>query len=801
MNKKILISITCCSIFLVQLIAQEKKGDQLYDNLGYLSAAQEYENLKAEEMTFEIKEKLANSYRLNSQFAIAEYWYAQIIQEANDPIILLHYAQMLQSNGKCEDAIRWYQAYQKRNPDDYRGFIENCAEVKEFEQHPKVTVTIENALNSENHDFSPLPFRNGLLFTSMRKPPKSISSRRDQWTDGHYSDLYFIEKKENQFGSPQALEGAINGVYHDGVACYDPIRKELLFTRNTSKGKSTEGVKNLKIYAAKEEDGQWQTPQELSFNDNEYSCSHPTLSADGQRLYFAADFAGGFGGMDIYVVQRQGNRWGIPNNLGPIVNSSGNEIFPFLAQNDKLFYASDGHKGLGALDIFVVEKSNPKDELSWANRKNIGQPFNTTKDDFGFYIDAEETQGYLSSNRNGSANGDDIFQWKQTEKEETDPFDPTPVPPIAPPSILTTDLKTCDKALDIPLPDVKVAIVKTAANWLAYETDASLPDQLIKPSPSGAYSIQVAGGTLRADVSLMTDSSGVFSYFYDPTATYAVFAATNNYAPIYQQYTGWEISQIAGQCIYLQKRNCIPLQGTVEDKKFKSPIAGVDVHLVNLCNGDIISLRSDDIGQFTHCLERDCTYELVATKDGFIEAKKTISTQEQTGSIIEVTIGLELEIKNTSQEPLSDQFINQYFLGEEEANYQEGQVLQLNNIYYDFDQSEIRPDAAYELDYLVALMNNHPSMEIELHAHTDSRGKNDYNQWLSQFRANAAKKFLLKKGIDRNRIHKAKGHGETRLFNHCADGEECTEAEHQKNRRTEVKIIRFDNAFKGITKK
>jgi len=791
-------------LFLLPLSAQEKKGDQLYDQLGYLSAVQEYQNMKVEDMNFEIKEKLANSYRLNSQFESAEYWYAQIVQEADDPITLLHYAQMLQSNDKCEDAIRWYQTYKKRSSDSHRSFIEDCTEIETFEKHANIEVNNESSLNSDKHDFSPLPFKNGLLFTSMRKPQKNGSSKNDLWTDGHYSDLYFVEKKGESYSTPEPLEGAINGEYHDGVACFDPINKELLFTRNTIKGKSEEGIKNLKIYSTKEEDGQWLTPQELSFNDNEFSCSHPTISSDGQRLYFASDRSDGFGGMDIYVSERSGTNWGTPTNLGPIVNSSGNEIFPFLSEKGKLFYASDGHKGFGGLDIFVVEKSTDDDERSWADRKNIGSPFNSNKDDFGFYIDAPEEQGFLSSNRNGGSSGDDIYSWEQTEKNTLDPFDPTPISGNTNLAPIVAMLQVCDQKTKEPLSEAKVGIIKTAANWTAFNAESATPQSLITTTPSGEYNIKITGGTLRADASLSTNANGEFQYFYQPEETYALFAESGQYAPTYKQYTGWEISQLTDKCIYLNTRNCVPLNGKVVNKKFQSPIASTTINLINLCDGEITELQSDQNGLFNFCLDCNCDYELVTANSSFLETRATIEKSSMDCSQkqpLTMVVGMDIAIKSPTEQELTNQYINEYFTGEKEANYQEGQILRLNNIYYDFDKSNIRGDAAYELDFLVTLMEQHPSMEIELHAHTDSRGKSDYNGWLSQFRANAARKYLLKKGIDRNRIHKAKGFGESQLFNHCANGEDCTEKEHQQNRRTEVKIVRFNGALNEFSQK
>jgi len=538
-------------IFLIiaysSLLGQDKKANELYDNFGYSSAAAEYQNLKESELTYDIKEKLANSFRLNSQFETAEYWYAQIIQEATNPSTILNYAQVLQSNGKCEDAIRWYKTYQEQNEDAQRSFIEDCKDLEKIEKHHHIKVENLGSLNSDKHDFSPIPYKNGLVFTSMRESKNNLV---DQWTNSSFSDLYFTEKNGTSFSNPIPLEGDINGEFHDGVATFDPVRNEMIFTRNTT-STNKEGAKYLEIFIAKKKDKEWKSPTKLFDTAEAFSSCHPTLSNNGQRLYFSSSRPGGFGGMDIYVVERTGNTWGVPTNLGPTVNTAGNELFPFISDLDKLFFASDGHIGLGGLDIYVVEKASESDEMSWIDRKNIGKPFNSKKDDFGFYIDAAEESGYLSSNRKGSLGADDIYSWKKSDKKDDNLFDPNPNNSFV--ASTTHTLSVCDASTQEPLADTKVAILKVADNWMAYQDDSPLPSTLIQSTLNGEYSVQVSGGILRADASLATNAAGSFDYFYTPQQTYAIFAEKEFYAPAQLQLTGIEITQ-KDACIYLEKR-------------------------------------------------------------------------------------------------------------------------------------------------------------------------------------------------------------------------------------------------------
>ncbi len=771
------------------LLGQEKKADKLYENLGYLSAADAYQKLEQEKMDYEIMLKLANSFRLNSQYESAEYWYAQIVNEAKENKLILHYAQTLQANGKCEDAIRWYKEYETKSSDKTRSFIEDCKEVDQFEYYKNIKLTNLGDLNTAHHDFSPVPYGEGIVFTSMRGSDKG-AKQLDRWTNDNFSDLFFAKKEGESFKDVKALEGEVNGGFHDGVATFHEATKSMIFTR-TSKKKSKKGaIKKLKIFKAKKEGNSWKEAKELTFCDKEFSTCHPTLSPDGQRLYFSSDRSGGFGGMDIYVSKRLGNKWGEPTNLGPIVNTSGNEIFPFISQKDKLFFASDGHKGIGGLDIFVVEKSANEDENSWVDRKNIGKPINSTKDDFGFYINAEEEKGYVSSNRPGGAGLDDIYSWVITDKmDDKDPFDPNPDKNAGIYKIAVCDADTKER-----LENARVAVLKSKDQWIAYEEETALPDKILTENIGGDYGIKVKGGVIRADASFITNPNGVFNYFLESNQTYSFYAEKDYYYPNRQQLTGVELIENEDYCIPLKRRQCVKLKGAVKNKNFPKYIPGAEVTLIDRCTGKITILETDYNGEFEACIECNCEYLIKARKINFKEGRAEISTLNvpcNTTTVLNALIELELD-KLDPEEDLPRDYVNQYFTGDPEGNYQIGQVITLRDIYYDFDKYNIRADASNDLNYLILLMNQYPSMEISLSSHTDSRGTRNYNQWLSRKRAKSAQQYLIAKGVSFYRINDSAGFGETQPVNDCYDNIDCSEEEHQLNRRTEITITRID---------
>jgi len=791
---------------LSSLFAQ-KKGDKVYDNLGYLASTNYYQDLAEEKQTYDVKLKLANSFRLNSQYEAAEYWYAQIINEVQTAETILHYAQTLQANGKCDDAIRWYNQYQEQSEDKTRSFIKDCKDIEKFENHKNIKLFNLSDLNTEHHDFSPIPHKDGIIFTSMREGNNMITSNTDKWTNDNFSDLFYAKKDGDKFADAKALSGDVNGSFHDGVATFSAPTKEMIFTR-TSKKKSEEGdIKKLKIFKAKGEGDNWKDTEELPFCDKEYSTCHPTLSTDGQRLYFSSDRPGGFGGMDIYVSQKLGSKWGDPINLGPTVNTAGNEIFPFVSQKDKLFFASNGHKGLGGLDIFVVEKSVERDENSWADRKNVGKPINSKKDDFGFYIDAAEEKGYVSSNRPGGAGADDIYSWEKTDKDtdKEDPFDPDPTNPnkiVGGGKSGVHQVAVCDAKTGKRLEGARVALLKAADNWIAYEDETDMPTSILTNNIGGDYGIKVKGGVVRADASFTTNQQGVFNYFLEENKSYSFYAEKDYYRPNRQQMTGAQLIENTDYCIPLTKRNCVMLKGAVKNKNFPKYISGAEVTLIDKCTGAITTLETDFDGKFEMCIECSCEYEITARKLNFKEGQSEVSTLNvpcNSSIVMNTLIELELDRLDPNDGNITPDYLNEYLTGDPNGNYKVGQEITLNHIYYDFDKDNIRADAANDLDYLVLVMNEYPSMEISLASHTDSRGDTDYNRWLSRNRSKSAKKYLINQGIAPSRIHKAIGFGETVHVNDCYDGVECSEEEHQRNRRTVVTITRLDQSVKVKT--
>ena len=395
--------------------------------------------------------------------------------------------------------------------------------------------------------------------------------------------------------------------------------RTLYFTRSNyverKLQKDERNTSHLKLFRAKlDSTGKWGDLHAFAYNGETWSTGHPALSTDGRTLYFASDRPGGFGGSDIWRCKDNGTGWSEPENLGPIVNTAGNELFPTVNGNT-LHFSSSAHINMGGLDIFETQEQNGH----WKTPINLNAPINTPKDDFFFVLDSTNKAGFISSDR------DSIDQ---------------------------------------------------------------------------------------------------------------IYAFTL-YEPLFY------------------------IDGFVMDDEDRF-LPNVEVTLTDLENGKDQSMMTGVDGKFIFKLDPNTDYNVRGSREDLLTSSIQVSTKGLTQSD---TLHTQVHMKTVRL----------------------GESIAINNIYYDYDQWDIRPDAAVELDKLARIFIENPSMSFELGSHTDSRGGDMYNLVLSDARANSAVNYLIQRGVHPDRIT-AKGYGEDILVNNCGNGVKCTEEEHQANRRTQFKV-------------
>ncbi len=389
-----------------------KTANGLFNNHAYEQAIELYRDVLLVDNSLEAKKKLAESYRLLNDHSNAEYWYEKLMGlEPAESSHKLHYARALQSNGKTDKARKWFAEYGKTNKLGLT-LAKGCDMTKQLSKDKDKYDLLLLPINSPASDFGAMPNGNGILFCSNRAElGRSSSSIRTNRTT--FMDIYHAEKQlGNQFTPPKKLKGQVNSKFNDGPITISEDGKQMLFTRNHfykgKKRKSAEGTMKLAIFTASlEGDKKWTKVQEFQHNNREFSLAHPTLSKNGQNLFFVSDMMGGFGGYDIFMVTKIDTFWSAPVNLGPAINTAGNEVFPYVHEDGTLYFSSDGHPGLGGLDLFSTERIGNK----WRDPKNLGKPFNSLKDDFSLVFNKTKELGYFSSNRDGGFGRDDIYSF------------------------------------------------------------------------------------------------------------------------------------------------------------------------------------------------------------------------------------------------------------------------------------------------------------------------------------------------------------------------------------------------------
>jgi len=395
-----------------------ERADEYYNRLEYQNAITYYERAinKMEVPEYSALRNLAESYRKVRDNDNAEKYYKMVTEHSEAKAVDYYkYARTLLANNKYEEAqiemAKYRELEQSELGSEYADFSMERIE-KMRAKSDKYEVKKADFSTDGYDDFGPAKMGDQIVFSSNRGVMAGIV-RTYAWDGKPFLDLYGAEVDENgEASSAKPFSKVLNSKYHEGNATFSSDGKEVFFTRNDyldgEFGEGENGVNNLKIYTSMmDEDGNWSEPVAFPYNSSNFSTGHPSLSADGKTLYFVSDRPNGKGGADIYMSKRNSDgSWAEPVNLRSI-NTEGNEMFPFIHPEGNLYFASDGHFGLGGLDVFVaIPKSG-----GFEKPKNMGYPFNDANDDFGVWIDMDYSNGYLSSNRDTGSYGDDIYRF------------------------------------------------------------------------------------------------------------------------------------------------------------------------------------------------------------------------------------------------------------------------------------------------------------------------------------------------------------------------------------------------------
>lgn len=403
----------------------ENKAEKNYDKMAYIDAIKTYERIAEKGYKNpEMLQKIANAYYFNADLVNAEKWYSELFSmtEELEPETYFRYAQSLKGVGNYSKADEMMAKFNQKSQSDSRGKL-GLSQKNYLEEIKKNSgrYQIEDAgINSEYSDYGTAFFGDQVVFTSTRDTG-NFTKRRHTWTDQYFSKFY--TSKLNEDGSltdAKKFGTKITSKFNESTAVFTKDGKTVYFTRNNfnngKKGKDENKVTLLKIYKATFEADKWTNIIELPFNNDSYQVAHPTLSSDEKTLYFASDMPGTIGLSDIFKVSiNDDGSYGTPINLGPSINTEGRETFPFISSDNELYFASDGHPGLGGLDIFITRLES---DGSFKQVLNVGEPANSPSDDFALIINKSTKRGFLTSNRTGGKGNDDIYKFLETKEIE-----------------------------------------------------------------------------------------------------------------------------------------------------------------------------------------------------------------------------------------------------------------------------------------------------------------------------------------------------------------------------------------------
>lgn len=644
----------CASFLTFGLNAQKVQvasADKEFEKFAYVDAIKTYEKVfERGYKSADMLKKLGDAYYFQADLVKAEKWYSELFStpQSIEPEYYYRYAQSLKAVKNYGKADEILAQFYKMNKSDLRAQLaKSQQDYLEVIKRNSGRYTIENAgINSPMSDYGSAYYDGKVVFATARDTG-SLANKTHRWNGESFTNLYSAEMGEGgTLTNPTKFSKVLNTKYHESTPVFTKDGKTVYFTRNDytdgKRGKDAQKITLLKLYKATvSEGGSWTDVKELPFNSSEYSVAHPALSTDEKTLYFASDMPGTLGKSDIWRVSIDGeDAYGTPVNLGKDINTEGRETFPFISSDNEMYFASDGHPGLGGLDIYSAKSAGGG---NFNKVQNIGEPANSSKDDFGFIIDGQTRYGYLTSNREGGNGSDDIYKFKEIKK----------IPEL------------CEQYL------------------------------------SGVVTDENTGNPL-------------------PLAKVTLYDANYKY-----------------------------VRETTSDAQGKYDFGKVE------CGSKFI---------------------VKAEKEGYDSPEVTVNIPNVSGKT-------DAPIK--PKDPKAPKKVG--------VNDDLARALGIKMIYFDLDKSYIRPDAAVELAKILYVLEQNPTMEIDVRSHTDCRQTAAYNMALSDRRAKSTIAWLVQHGIAPSRLT-GRGYGESQLVTPCpcepTNESSCTEEQHQLNRRSEFIITK-----------
>ena len=732
-------------------------GNYHFDKESYKKAIERFREV--EDKNLDILRKLGKSYLNLNNLDSSEHYYKIVAEKTNSSVDWYNYSHLLYMNEKFDQAESIRNKYANSSKEKRAEIFKSNSAHKELLDNISKVDLINLSINTENSDFGAYAVRNDstdsyyTLFTSANKSSlKEIKKSKFVKPDQPTYDIFITQLNypSLEVSSPVSLSGQLSNEYQEGPAIVTKDQKTIYFTRSNNVEAKDDAL-YLSLYSVTK--GMIDKQDSIipfSINDDHYSVMHPTISNDGRKIFFSSNMPGGYGGLDLYYCEILGvqvekvngnskklNKLSDPINLGKSINTEGNEVFPYFMNDNILFYSSDGRIGIGGLDIFMAQNYL---DSSLLEIDNIGKPFNSSKDDFSFFISQDIKFGFLSSNRSGGKGDDDIYCFKLN---------------------LSISEGTDDYYTMVKGETLEVISNSVLSNDFLNDTAKSFLSQ------NAFHKAKLISKPSNGKIKFNSDGTFIYTPENDRvTVDFFTYRILND------QYSNDTISvfikaldktvPVAHDDHYVIKKG----------ENFSADSINGTLHNDIDSGGDILS---------TILIDKPLHGELMLKKDGsFTYAPEDYYVESDTFRYA-VTDG---QYYDTAEVTLT-----RLVSGVDIAT-----IIEIEPIYFDVNKSNIRDDAANELLKIVKVMNDYPDMVVELGSHTDCRASQTYNRNLSERRAKSSASFIKERITSPERIY-GKGYGESKLKNKCeCEGSRivpCSEEEHQENRRTEFLIIKM----------
>ncbi|GAB3775137.1 OmpA family protein [Spirosoma horti] len=772
-----------------------KKADRQFDQLAYAQAIELYEQALAKPNSLTDDErrnaraKLAYSYQQTRDMPNAERVYRDLIGSgalsADYNKCYLFYAQSLASNGKYREAQEAYDKYGSVQSSDKRSlsFSKLYADVSALTRNAGSYKVEFLSMNTRKAEFSPVIYKDGLVFVSAGNGGNGVK-RVFKWNNTPFLDLYYLpDLKTIRASKTSSLGGSsASSAKREQTRLIRPLGSDD-FTAPTANDTRTVGFYGGNNISMGYEDQPISESDRFSRTLNtKYHEGPATFSKDGSRVIFTRNnfnegqyrqSSDGVNKLKLYTATQTNGVWSKAEEL-PFNSDEYSTGHPALAKNRNgepdqlLYFSSDRPGGFGGTDIYVSKWTSGK----WGEPVNLGKEVNSKGNELFPFAD-EKGNIYYSSDGRAGLGGLDIFYAQLSGDGQQGQVVRNLGEPINSPhddfGIVTDGDRNAgyfsSNRKHGGADDDVYRFTREGSLYPCRELTVSVVDATSR-EPLANTGITLDNPLNDKQKNLKTDADGQVKICLNVDSDFKFLATHEGYVDNKVGFSTKDLSDDQPSRLEIlldkpkasDKPTATTLRGRVTTQTDKLPIAGVKVVLVNGCDGTTQEAITGPDGSYEFAVQPGCDYSLEAMKDNM------------------GTIGGRVAKDGTGVTDLT--------------MFKKGDVIKIDNIYYDRNKSTIRPDAAVELDKVVALLAKYPSMTIEMRSHTDSRATAAYNKTLSGNRARAAVGYLKSKGISPKRLV-AKGYGETELLNKCKDGVNCPEEDHQQNRRTEIKIMKL----------